>query len=413
MISKNSIKHFKTFLKKDYFIDYIYLYIFLLPWDFWKPKMGVLSLILFIWWLILAKRRSYFQKLKTIQNVTALKLFLLFFLYAFSSLLWSNNIYSAFHTYFQFFKYALIMIPVLYTSLSINEAKNSLYIFSISLILYAFFSLGIYFELYTIHGSNKVNPKGFMAYAIITPYMAISTLFFIIFAFFAHSKQKIIFTLFAIISFIALFINNGRAGQLAFFFTIILFGFLFRKKIINNMKIFFLGILTILLSIFLLYNFNKLNRFTHAFYELKNPQSKNFSGSWGQREYLWYAAGTIMKNNPLIGIGVGDNIDALKQYEKKHKSQADYIGTFHNQHLDTLTRFGIIGYILFILPIIIVLYKLRNKQFYFLLAISFFSITFFDSIGDIIILMKPYNNIYILMFILFCILAYKKPISST
>jgi len=403
-----SMTSFVKQLKQDYFLSYLYLYILILPWDVWKPQIGVFSTILLIWWLLVGKKRGYFKKLKELIKIPTIQALGVFFLYAFVSLLWSDNYNDAFNTFFRFFKYTLIIIPVFYTSLSPEHIKYALYTLSISLLFYALFSIGIYLEFYSVYDSTKTNPKGIMAYAIVTPYMVIATLFFTIFSFFTNKRKKVLFLVFAAISFFALFINNGRAAQLAFFLTLLSLSFLFRKELLNNLTALLSFFLILMLSIILLYNFNKLDRFINAFSELQNPQEKNFAGSWGKREYLLFAAGQIIKKHPILGIGVGDNIDALKQYENTHPSEADYLRTFHNQHLDILTRFGIIGYLLFIIPFILLLYKLRTNKLYFLLAFSFFSVTFFDSLGDIILLIKPYNNLFILLFILFCIIAYQK-----
>jgi O-antigen ligase len=394
-------------LKKDYFKAYLFLYVFLLPWDLWKPQMGVLSTILFIWWLYLGKKRNYFTKLIQIRKSLPLLALFIFFTYAFVTLLWSENIHIAFDTFFRFFKYAFIIIPVFFTTVTQEEIKSLLLVFTTSLILYALFSIGIFLEIYTINNSSKANPKGIMAYAVVTPYMAIATLFSSIFFFFIkNTKVKIILSLFTILSFTALFLNNGRAGQLAFFLTLIVLSVIYRKKIFSNVKYILFAFSLVVLSLGLLTSFNKLDRFVNAFSELQNSQEKNFAGSWGQREYLWYAAAEIIQQHPLLGAGAGDNIPLLKTYEKLHPSDADYLGTFHSQHLDILTRFGIIGYILFLLPVILLLIQLKNDYLVFLLAITFFSITFFDAIGDIILLMKPYNNIFILLFTLFATAAH-------
>ncbi|HIO90571.1 MAG TPA: O-antigen ligase domain-containing protein, partial [Campylobacterales bacterium] len=80
------------FNKKDWFINYIYFYVFVMPWNFFNGQMGTLSIVLLIWWLLVGKDRGYFIKLKDIVKVKPLLLLIIFFLYAYLSLLWTENI---------------------------------------------------------------------------------------------------------------------------------------------------------------------------------------------------------------------------------------------------------------------------------------------------------------------------------
>ena len=40
------------FNKEDKYILFVYFYLFIMPWNFFKWQMGVLTVILFIWWLV-------------------------------------------------------------------------------------------------------------------------------------------------------------------------------------------------------------------------------------------------------------------------------------------------------------------------------------------------------------------------
>ena len=56
---------------------YMYLYIFLLPFNFFSGFFSNLTFILFFWWLFLGKREGYFQKIKEIFKNKPLVLFFL------------------------------------------------------------------------------------------------------------------------------------------------------------------------------------------------------------------------------------------------------------------------------------------------------------------------------------------------
>jgi O-antigen ligase len=304
------------------------------------------------------------------------------------------------------------MIPVFFTVLTPHQAKNGLFIFISSLGIYALFSFLIYIDIIHIQSinmsnpSDMSNPRGILAYAIVTPYMVIAFLSSLVIIFNSKNNYiKILFSSIALLSLIGIFINNGRAGQLAFIITIVILTFINRKSIFNP-KIIFLLILTILLSTIFLNTSGKFTKMTRSFSELQNLEEKQFAGSWGHRAYMWYAAGNILQENYIIGVGAGDNIDEFIQYTKSHPSKATWLRTFHNQHLDTLTKYGIIGFVLLWSSVIILLIQLYSSNFYFQIGMIFFSVSFFDGIGDIILLMKPYNTIFMLVFLLLSIISY-------
>ena len=395
--------------KNNYFIIYIYFYTFVMPWNFFNGQMGTLSIILLFWWGFIAKEQKYLTKLKLIFKFKPLFVLILFFVYSYLSLLWTDNFSDA-KKALTYYKYYWIMIPILFTALSKDQAKKAIYIFIISLGIYALFSLSIYLNIvnvidHSLNPTNTSNPRGILAYAIITPYMAIgflSSLFIV--AYNDSKKIKFLFIFIAILCFIGIFMNNGRAGQVAFFITLLVLIIANYKKFFNYKSI--LGLASILvISYFLLQDFHKLNRFEHGFNELKNLERTHFAGSWGARAYMWYAAVNILQKDPILGTGVGDNIDEFIKYTKTHPSKSTWLRSFHNQHLDTLTRYGLVGYFLLWGSVILLLYKLRADSLYFALGVVFFSITYFDGLGDIILLMKPYNYVFMMIFLMLSIIS--------
>ena len=406
-IWKDMINNLLEKIKENYLVSYIYLYIFLMPWNFSNGQMGVLSVILLVWWLSVGKRDGYFSRLKDIIKFKPLLLLLIFFAYAYLTLLWTSNIPDAMEV-FKFYKYYWIIIPVFFSVLTKEQAENGFYIFIFSIGLYSIFSILIYLSLIHVKYSGPANPRGILAHAIITPYMAIGLLSSILIAIYSKTKYiKIIFTVLALTSLIALLINIGRAGHLAFLITLFILIFVYRKQLFS-IKLFIAFTIIFVGSIYILNETNKLDNFERGFYEIKDLQNNHFSGSWGVRAYMWYAAADIIKEDPILGVGAGDNIDVFLEYTKTHPSEATWLRTFHNQHLDLLTRYGIVGFSLFWASVVWLLYSLKNHKLFFTLGLIFFSITFFDSFGDIILLMKPYNNVFMLVFILLSIISYNK-----
>lgn len=407
-ISTNKKESIFFYKKTESFKIFLYLWIFILPWDFTKGIMGSFSIVMFIWWVLICKKRGYLIKLKEIIYNKPLILFILFILYCYLSLLWTDNLTFGI-SHLNFYKYYWLIIPILFSTLEKEDIKNILYILIFSFGLYALFSLSIFIGLFEIKGSNSSNPKGILAYAVVTVYMAISTLWAFYFYLNEENKKMKYFMLFiSVISFIALFANNGRIGQISFFATIFILMIYHRQYLIEYKKTLILFIISILFGFSLLYSFGKLDRFIIGAKELIVLENTQFAGSWGHRAYMWYAAADGIPNHPFFGAGVGDTIDEFIEYGNKNPSKATWLRSYHNQHLDYLTKYGIIGYLLFLSSIFLLLKLLyeQNKDF-FIVGLIFFSIILIDSFGDIILLMKPFNNIYALVFVLLSIVIHK------
>ena len=114
---------------------------------------------------------------------------------------------------------------------------------------------------------------------------------------------------------------------------LILTVFYYTRRLKNG--IFFLVIrfiITILLAV-LVINDGQMQ------YRLKNEINKSFQDKYEQ----WDTAFEVFKSNPVIGVGTGDNkVEMNKIYIQKNYLD-NYHKNAHNQFLDTLVRFGIVG----------------------------------------------------------------------
>lgn len=395
-------------------VNYLYLFIFLVPWNFFKGQIGVLTALLILLWLITFQQNGYWTRLKTIFKSKPTILFFLFIVYTYSSYFWSTNT-EVYNSSQMFFKYYWVIVPLFFSILNHEEALKGIKIFVLSFGVYALFSISIYAGLLSIGASTVDNPQGTVSYTISTPYMALGVLMSYIFAFNETNLiQKRLYYGIALISLIGLFINYGRAAQIGFVLTAsILLITYFRRNL--NFKLLLIFVLALGAGVFVLNSVGKLDRFKVGFQQLtKYQEIENLEGSWGCRLYLIHASKEIIHNEPIFGAGAGDNIDQLIEWTKKHPNlQTDWNRTFHNQHLEFITKYGLIGYFLLISAVVVLLYQLKDLPLAFGSALTFFTFTAFDGIADIIILMKPYNNIFAMMFVLFAVIAYEKQIGMT
>lgn len=398
--------------KNEPFKIFLYIWILILPWDFTKGIMGIFSIIMVIWWLFIAKKNGYFIKLKDIIHNKPLLIFFFFLFYCYASLFWSDNIefgLSRLNTY----KYYWFFIPIIFTVFSKEDVKRAFIVLIISFGIYAVFSSLIFFGLFEIKDSNSSDPKGILAYALVTVYMAINTLFAIYFYLKEEENKKIKYLMLsiAIFSFFALLVNNGRIGQISFISTVFILMIYYKKYLFKYKKLLILFISSFLITFTLIYSFGKLDRFVIGFKELTMLKETQFAGSWGHRAYMWYAAADGISNHFFFGAGVGDTIDEFIEYGNKNPSKATWLRSYHNQHLDYLTKYGVVGYILFLSSIFVLLRCLyKENRYFFVLGLAFFSIVLIDSLGDMIVTHKPFNNIYALVFVLFAIIINKKEV---
>lgn len=395
----------------DRFILYIYFYLFMMPWNFEKWQMGALTLILFIWWIVKYKN-ELLSKLSLIIQFKPLVLMILFILYTYVSVFWSDSLKDGLSHVNKFHKYYFFIIPVLFTSLDKETAKNAIKIVFFSFATYAIFSLMIYFGLFEIKetGSDSDNPKGIMAYAIMSAFMAAGAVCSFFIALKEDNKNlKYIFSVVSVLCLFALIISLGRTAQLSLVLTIsTLFIFFFWKNIFK-LKILVFTIIASFFLIFFIKEFVKLDRYKIAYAEMTNVVKNNkYDGSFGVRIFFNKAGLEIINEHPLFGMGPEDNTKKLAEIQE---NDPNYINpkiftSFHSSHMDVLTRYGIIGYLLLVGSIIYLVYTLRKDKYIFSVALAYFLIVFYTSLANVMLTKKPFNYVFISLFVIFSVYSY-------
>ena len=392
----------------DYFIYYIYFYIFVTPWHFSKSQTSVLSVILLIW-AIIKYRKTFLFKLKAISKFTPLFLFFVFILYTYISVFWSEPMKDGLKHINNFTKYYFLFIPAILVSMNKENAINAIKLLTISFGLYGVYSILIYFGLINIEGFNINDPKGHLRYLIVSQYMSIG--FFISF-FIAYNtkikKERVLFLLISLVTFFALFVNNSRTAQLSFLFVSFILGITFFRKYMLNLKVIILLIIILCSSMYVLYENNKLTRYTIAYNEFTDMiKNDSYKGSFGLRLYFNKTGLDILSDNILFGTGPQDNRILLQKIQKNDINYKEKIlNHFHSEHIDNLTAYGVVGYLLLLSSIVVLIYRLRKEAFFYSISLSIFLTLFFNSFANKTLSVKPLNYVYIILFILLVIIAY-------
>ena len=181
----------------------------------------------------------------------------------------------------------------------------------------------------------------------------------------------------ALITFIlslAVFQSSSRAGIITLIFVILFYTFkTYQKK--KRFKIVFTSIVLILIT-----------------FSISNPRIKNIykniitegfsfhnedTNSLSMRLMTWHSSLIVISNNPVLGVGIGDAYNSLKEvyaskrYVKPYKEELNA----HNQYLQIYIEVGVLGTILYLLTIFR-LNKIRFKDY----QISHFNLVFISII---------------------------------
>lgn len=229
-------------------------------------------------------------------------------------------------------------------------------------------------------------------------FVTISCFFFVFDAFRLH--EKLVYKMSSIIVFIlsfffVLFVNTRMALFNALIgFAFVFFGEVMRKY--NLKKV--LGTMTILIIVLggVLFFFVQNNPYMKEKYssvtfaymdkvgkldEIENPEAKVFN-SLVTRVSIWKSGWELAINHLPFGVGASDGKPELVKYFKQTNQHflAKYEFPTHNQFLDFLIKFGIVGPLIVLLYIFTIAYlgvSLRNA-----VVFSFFFLFFTSNLTD-------------------------------
>lgn len=402
------MKNFLFYLKNENkIILFIYLFVFFTPIYFWDTQHSFFTIVISVFFIIKYKT-TYLSNIRQVLSNKMIVYLYIYFLYTYLSLLWTNDFDHGISVQ-KVYREALFYVPLLYIFLEKKHVKTIFIIMSLSPALYSIYILGIYFSFYSGFENSISNPYGYLSYEKLSFITSVSIVFSLIFYIFEKKLEyKIIYFLIASLSFVGLFINDGRAGKISLFLTVMTLMFYYYRKIYSSKKITIS--LLIIFIIFATYCFNS-NRVQTGFNELnKAILSGEFQGSWGIRLYMYIVGIEIIEDNYLIGTGTGDSKSQYRKFAKEDNSPYAGFSHMHNQHIEYLSRYGIIGYSLLLFSIVYLLYSIRKEKIFFLLGLSFYLLVFYNALFNSILDRKPVHIMFFIVFVSLCILKkeYKK-----
>ena len=334
---------------KPRFLDksLISLFGFLLPFS--VAGCYIILGVIFLVWLRRAKLNDTF---KILQKSTIAQWAIVWLCLHILGVLWVGEFQQASITIKKSVYIALI--PVMMYFFKPSDAKKTFAYFLSGVFIYHIIVYGIHCNLWTVQPMqiggtpfiNRVHYSPMLVFAMLVLYY--------------HQKQwpssLRIFSWVIQISFtISLVMTEGRLGQLLLFVAVPALIYLETKKIGPLL----IGLISVVVLIVILSLFSQT--FSDRFYELKTTWESfrttgNTHSSIGERAHHIDASLKLISERPLLGFGTGsyrrEHKRLLETYYPPNTINSDHP---HNQYLQTMVQFGLLGLIVIImlLPLMI------------------------------------------------------------
>ncbi len=343
-------------------VIYYSVLIFALTLPLSRALISLFVIFLPLLWIIEGDFQRKYEQIKSSKLLLAI-LFFLFF--SILSITWTENLTVGMKGFrLDMYFFALFVIA---TSVKKEQVHSIISAFLLGMFISEVIAYGVFFELWTFKHATVQNPSPFMMHIDYSVFMAFTSLLLLnrIFANHYELKEKLVYVFFFLTVTGNLFLAIGRAGQVAFIVGV------FVMSIIH----FRITIKSILISTLLLYSifttaYNVSDSFkmraNAGLSDIQKISDMNLNSSWGIRVAYYIVTYDIFKNNPIIGVGLGDYKDQTalmletQEYPYLSEDTKKFMKKFHphNQYLFILLQMGIVGLILF-LYIIYQVFKLK------------------------------------------------------
>lgn len=359
-------------------------------------------------WII---ERDYKRKIQQITNSKLMIILLSFYLLLIVSLSYSTNLDVGLNILNKYSYW--IVIIVIATSLKKKYINNVITAFLLGMLVSEIIAYGVFFDLWTWKENTKYTMSPFMMHIDYSVFLAFSSILIFnrLISRDYNMSSKIVMFIFFLSTTINLFLSIGRTGQVAYIAGIIVMFFLYYRISIRSVLYSFITIIIIYFSAF---NFSETfqKRVFHATNDIVKIFESNYNSSWGIRVAYWIISYDIVKENPLLGVGIGSYFDATlktvsKDNFKEMSSIKEYVIAhhFHNQFLMILVATGILGvavFIYFIFQVFKVSYNIKNIEHRNILVL-FFVIFWVACLAEPLLIKQFTNSLWILFLGIVCL----------
>ena len=336
------------------------------------PQVLYLSLINFVSLVYIFYQISF---KKIIDSIKDNKLFLSYTAYIIItgiSIIVAENKPEALITYFKYLTYFLTFFVLLVFSIfSKIDFRDLLFkLIMISIVILSSAVLLSVYDSIILNGNDFIRSndyRGFSANINITAFTLVIqspvTVYYLI-----KSENRLVNLLCYIVLFLtisALFFLLTRGAFLAFvLIMILLFTYMLVKNKKGNYRKIIISLVAFLISYSLTNSIMSSDESSVVIDRVSTIQLNNEDESINQRLRFYKAAITSIKNNPILGIGIGNWKFVSIKYDSKEMSEYTVPYYVHNDFLQIGAEIGLIGMLLFVYFIFNPFLSLMKKIYY-------------------------------------------------
>jgi O-antigen ligase len=330
--------------------DKIYQYLILIA--FFLLPITVVGNNIAIWILIITWILINFNqnKIKEIFNNKLAIISTLFFILHLFGLIWTDNLSWGLEMTRKMLPF-MFVLPIFL--LLARKQNFNIYInaYLAAIFITILLSYLVWFEIIIPFKNATVeNPTPFTSHISHNPMLAFA--FYLIMERILFNKNMprvwvVIFSLFALAVVINMFITGGRAGQMMFFFSLVILTFQYLKK--SRIKAFFISIFLVISIVFTAYNYSPIFQArVNAAYDNIINYEMNKNTSVGHRITFILNSYEMFIKSPIIGVGTGDFPDEYEKINKVNSPEVYLTVQPHNMYLLVLTQLGLLGFSIFL-----------------------------------------------------------------
>ena len=337
-------------------INYLVLaYAFTLPLS--RAAVSLFSILLFVLWLLESGLKERFLNALKNPFILAWAIFLLF---STLSLLWSEYFIHG----LKYLRHYWVLLPLFafVTYVKTENIPKIISAFLFGMLISEILSYGIFLDIWTFNHKTSLDPSPFMNHIHYSTFLAVTSLLLLNRFFFEEElKLRVFYFIYFLMTTSNLFINGGRTGQLAFVIGLFVVGIInMKNKLVAIFSIALLSTLLFTTAYYLSPTFqSRLHTTMSALTQIESNTNQMYASSFGTRLGAWMVASKIFQDHPLLGVGMGSEMYALKEkidttmpelktFHPEYGPLLYNIKHYHNSYVTYLIQMGTIGLILFL-----------------------------------------------------------------
>ena len=363
------------------------LFAFVLPIS--KALSNAAMALAIVLWIV---EGDWKRKIEILRRCKAFLFFVLFLGWLALSMLWSETLTGGFWSshyrsapefFLRNYLFDFMIVPVLLTSLRKDFISYLTSAFLSAMFVSELFSWGIFTGIVHYKNIPQNDPSPFMHHSFYSIFLAV-TIFLLAEKFqeWRGGASRVFAALFMLSAIVNLFLNGGRLGQIAFFVALVVYvAVRYRtgwKAVVLSMML-GAGIFAVA------YKFSPIfhQRVDAAIASMQRWYHGDYATSWGIRAKTIEISAGILKEHPILGVGMGDarRVFKVRAWEETHNGFFNILRHLHNGYLQIWMDAGAIG-LLFFGMMMFSFFNMRLPLHYRRFFIAFLTVYLVGFVGE-------------------------------